>query len=65
MKRGAWTEEEAGFLREHWTTMDDAALARALERTMSAITTKRLELGLKRPRANGDGRYVDRYSRTR
>jgi hypothetical protein len=60
MKHGAWTEREIAFIRQQWRTLDDAGLAAALDRPMSSVASKRLKLGLKRPRANGDGRYVDR-----
>jgi hypothetical protein len=50
MKQGRWTEEELTFLREHWETLDDAALAAKLERPMNSVSHMRLSLGLKRPR---------------
>jgi hypothetical protein len=63
LKHGPWNDNETAFLRNQWKKLDDAALAVALDRTMSGVTSRRLGLGLKRPRSNGDGRYMDRYSR--
>jgi hypothetical protein len=54
MKQGRWTAEELTFLREHWGTLDDAALAAKLERTMSSVSHMRLSLGIKRPRGLSD-----------
>jgi hypothetical protein len=65
MKHGGWTDDELAFIREHWVELDDAALATALDRTLSAVEGKRRELGLKRARGGGPGawRYLDRNSR--
>jgi hypothetical protein len=60
MKRRRWTEEELTFLREHWEALDDASLAAKLGRPMNSVTTARLQLRLKRPRASG---LANRYTR--
>jgi hypothetical protein len=62
MKLGAWTEEERAFIQTQWERMEDAELAVALNRPMGGVAMARLKLGLRRPRANGEGRFVDRDS---
>ena len=57
MKHGMWAADEIGFIREHWQRLDDAALGVALSRSMSSVATKRLDLGLKRPRPSLSARH--------
>lgn len=58
-----WTEEEIEFLEEKWGAISRGSIAKNLNRTISAVTSKSVKLGLGNPLMHIDGLTISQLSK--